>query len=156
MLRAQLVPAAHPCLLRLNRAETSAMSILLEKTAEPQVQSRVKPGFHLLMACACSVVLLATLLACKLASLRPPNPLGLTIGLAFVSAVVFTVTIYWHEKEKMDLRDAALTIPWVFFLAITIPLLVLAAARLDMPLQDANLARLGRLFCINVPQTVSL
>jgi hypothetical protein len=130
------------------------MSVLIEKTAEPQIQSR-KPGFHLLMTFACSVVLLATLLACKLASLGLPNPLGLTAGLFFVSAVVFTVTIYWHEKKKMDLRDAALTIPWVFFLAITIPFLVLAAARLDMPLQDANLARLDRLFGISVPQIVS-
>jgi hypothetical protein len=131
------------------------MSVLLEKTAKPRIHSRVKPGFHLLMTYACSVVLLATLLACQLASLRPPDPVGLTLGLAFASAILFTVTIYWHEKGKMDLRDAALTIPWVFFLAVTLPLLVLAAARLDMPLQDENLARLDRLFGINVPQIVS-
>jgi hypothetical protein len=131
------------------------MSVLLEKTVEQQIQSRVTPGFHLLMACSCSVVLLATLLACKLASLSLPDPLGLTIGLGFASAVVFTVTIYWHERGKMDLRDAVLTIPWVFFLAVTLPLLVLAAARLDMPLQDENLARFDRLFGISVPQIVS-
>jgi hypothetical protein len=84
------------------------MSVLLVKTAEPKIESRVKPGFHRLMASACSVVLLATLLACKLTSLRLPDPLGLTIGLVFASAVVFVVTIYWHEKGKMDLRDAVL------------------------------------------------
>src|SRR5271154_3486793 len=115
------VPAAHPCLHRLNRGETGAMSVLLVKTAEQKIQSRIKPGFHRLMACACSVVLLVTLLACKLTSLRLPDPLGLTIGLVFLSAVVLVVTIYWHEKEKIDLRDAVLTIPWGFFLAITIP-----------------------------------
>jgi hypothetical protein len=37
------------------------MSVLLVKTAEPKIQSRAKPALHRLMACACSVVLLATL-----------------------------------------------------------------------------------------------
>jgi hypothetical protein len=131
------------------------MSVLLAKTAEPQIQSRIMPGFHLLMACACSVVLLITVLACKLTSLRLPNPLGITIALAFASAVVFTLAIYWHEKEKVDLRDATLTIPWVLLLAATLPPLVLAAARLDMPLQDANLARFDQWFGISVPNIVS-
>jgi hypothetical protein len=131
------------------------MIVVLGKTAERQIQSRIRPSFHLLMAYACSVVLLITLLAGKLASLRLPNPIGLTIALAFASAVVFTLAIYWHEKGKMDLRDATLTIPWALFLAITLPLLVLAAARLDMPLQDANLAGLDRWFGISVPQIVS-
>jgi len=85
------------------------MSVLLEKTAEPQIQSRLKPGFHRLMACACTVVLLATLLACKLASLRLPNPLGLTMGLAFVSAVVFTVTICWHACHLPSPVSACIT-----------------------------------------------
>jgi hypothetical protein len=131
------------------------MSALLEKTVEQQIQARSRLDFHLLMTYAGSVVLLVTLLACKLASLRIPNPLGLLAALAFASAAVFVVAICWHEKGKMDLRDATLTIPWVFFLAATLPLLVLAAARVDMPLQDANLARLDRLFGISVPQIVS-
>jgi hypothetical protein len=131
------------------------MSVLLAKTAEQQMQARIRLDFHLLMTYVCSVVLLLTLLACKLASLRIPNPLGFMAALAFACAVVFVVAICWHEKGKMDLRDATLTIPWVFFLAATLPLLVLAAARVDMPLQDANLARLDRLFGISVPQIVS-
>jgi hypothetical protein len=131
------------------------MSTLLEKAREPQIQSRIRPGFHLLMAYACSVVLLITLLACKLTSLRFPNPLDLMFALAFAFAVVFTIAIYWHEKDAVDLRDAIMTIPWALFLAATLPLLVLAAARLDMPLQDANLARLDQLFGISVPQIVS-
>src|SRR5882724_154047 len=122
-------PAVHQCLLRplqrLNRAEIGPMSVLLAKTAEQQRQARIRLDFHLLMTCVCSVVLLLTLLACKLASLRIPNPLGLLAALAFACAVVFVVAIFWHEKGKMDLRDATLTIPWVFFLAATLPLLVL-------------------------------
>jgi hypothetical protein len=46
------------------------MSVLLEKTAERQIQSRIRRGFHQLMAYACSTVLLIILLAGKLASLR--------------------------------------------------------------------------------------
>jgi hypothetical protein len=131
------------------------MSVLSEKTVEPQIQFRIKAGFHLHMAYACSALLLVTLVAGKLASLQFPNPLSLMIGLAFASAIVFTIAIYWHEKGKVDLRDATMTIPWVLFLAATLPLLVLAAARLDLPLQDANLARLDGLFGISVPQIVT-
>ena len=89
------------------------MSVLSEKTVEPQIQFRIKAGFHLHMAYACSALLLVTLVVGKLASLQFPNPLSLMIGLAFASAIVFTIAIYWHEKGKMDLRDATLTIPWV-------------------------------------------
>ena len=131
------------------------MSVLLEKTTEPQVRSRIMPDFHLLMACACSIVLLLAVAACKLTTLRLPNPLNITIALGFASAVVFTLAIYWHEKGKMDLRDATMTISWVLFLAATIPLLVLAAARLDMPLQDPNLAKFDEWFGFRVPQIVS-
>jgi hypothetical protein len=131
------------------------MSVLSEKTIEPSIQFRIKTGFHLLMAYACSALLLVTMLASKLASLSFPNPLGLMIGLAFAFIVVFTIAIYWHEKGKVDLRDATMTIPWVLFLASTLPLLVVAAARLDLPLQDTNLARLDGLFGINVPQIVT-
>jgi hypothetical protein len=131
------------------------MSVLLEKKTEPLMQSRPRPGFHLLMAYACSIVLLIALLAGKLASIRFPNPLSLTIGLVFASAVVFILAIFWHEKGKTDLRDAAMTIPWGLFLAATLPLLVLAAARADMPLQDSNLARFDGLLGISVPEIVS-
>jgi hypothetical protein len=131
------------------------MSLLLEKTAEPQVPSRTMPGFHPLMAYGCSVVLLLTVFACEVTSLRIPNPLSLLTALGFASAVVFTIAVYWQETGKMALRDAIMTIPWVFFLAATLPLLVLAAARLDMPLQDANLARLDQWFGANVPQIQS-
>ena len=131
------------------------MTVLLEKTAQPQVQSRFMRGFNLLMASACSGVLVITVVACKLTSLRLPNPLGIAIALAFAAAVVFTLAIFWHEKGKMDLRDAALTIPWVLLLSAILPPLVLAAARLDMPLQDANLARFDQWFGISVPNIVS-
>jgi membrane-associated phospholipid phosphatase len=127
------------------------MSILLEKTAEAKVRPTIELGFHLHMAFACSACLLIALLACRLASIHIEGILNFAIGLAFASAVVFTIAVYWHEKGRANLRDAILTIPWSLFLAVTMPLLVLAAARLDMPLQDERFTHLDQVFGVSVP-----
>ena len=131
------------------------MSIVLEKIADPRIQSRVRPGFHLLMAYAFSILVPVMVLACKLASISIPDFSQLAVGVVFIFAVVFTLAVYWHEKGKMDLRDAAMTIPWSILLAIVIPPLVLAAARLNRPLQDEHLAHVDQLLNISVPQIVS-
>ena len=131
------------------------MSILLERTVVSQLQSGKRPGFHLVMTYAYSALLLITLLACRLASISIPNPGQLALGIASVFAIVFTLAVYWHEKGKLSFRDAIMTIPWVVLLAVTVPPLVLAAARLDLPLQDAHLARMDHLLGVSVPQIVA-
>lgn len=130
------------------------MSVLLGEPIESQVSLRMDLRFHRLMAYTCSVLLIVTLLACKLESIHIQNPLGLALSLAFITAVVFIVAVYLHEKGRANLRDAITTIPWGVFLLVTVPLSVIAAARLGMPLQDAHLTRLDRLFGVNVPQIV--
>jgi hypothetical protein len=107
------------------------------------------------MAYACSILLLITLLSCRLESIHIQNLSAFAMGLAFATGAVLTVALCWHEKGKTNLRDSTMTIPWTLFLAVTVPFLVLAAARLDMPLQDAHLARLDQLFGISVPEIVS-
>jgi membrane-associated phospholipid phosphatase len=107
------------------------------------------------MAYACSVLLLITLIACRLASIDIRGLSKLAIGIVFISAVVFTLAVYWHEKGKMHLRDATMTIPWVIVLAVIVPPLVLAIARLGMPLQDEHLARIDQVLGVNVPQITS-
>jgi hypothetical protein len=107
------------------------------------------------MAYAYSTLLLITVLACRLASIDVPNLSDLAIGFAFLSAIVLTLAVYWHERGKTDLRDAALTIPWAFLLAVTLSPLVVAIAKLGMHLQDAHLARIDGLFGISVPQITS-
>jgi hypothetical protein len=131
------------------------MSILLEKIAEPRIQSRVRGGFNLLMAYACSILVLVMLLACRLASISLPDLGQLAVGVVFIFAVVFTLAVYWHEKGKMDLRDAVMTIPWSILIAVAVPPLVLAAARLDRPLQDEHLAHVDHVLSISVPQVMS-
>jgi membrane-associated phospholipid phosphatase len=131
------------------------MSSLLEKTAEPQIQPQIRHGFHLLMAYACSTLLLIAWVACRLASIQVPEPLSLAIGFVSVSALVCLLAIFWHEKGKVDLRDATLTIPCALLVAMTTPWLVLATARLGMPLQDALFGRLDQFFGINVSHIVA-
>jgi PAP2 superfamily len=131
------------------------MSLLLQKTAEPRIQSQTGPGFHLLMAYAYSTLVLVTVVACRLASVYVPHFADLAIGLFFIFAIVFTLAVYWHEKGAMNLRDAALTLPWAILLVVTLPPLVIAIAKLDLPLQDAHLARVDQLLGINLPHITS-
>ena len=131
------------------------MSVVLEKTAEPQIQSGSSLSFHLLMAYACSALVLIDWVACRMTAIQIHGVSNLAIGIVFAGAAVFTIASFWHEKGRTDLRDAILTIPWMFFLAAALPLLVLAAARFNMPLQDTNLTHLDRLFGVSVPQITS-
>jgi PAP2 superfamily len=127
------------------------MSVLLENRARLQAPSRIALSFHLHMAYACFALLLIDLLACRLTSIQIHDISSLAIGMVFACAVVFTVATFWHEKGKPEFRDSILTMPWVFFLAAALPLLVLVAARFDMPLQDAHLARLDQSLGFYVP-----
>ena len=81
--------------------------------------------------------------------------LNLAIGLFFLFAIVFTLAVFWHEKGALNLRDATLTLPWAILLAVTLPPLVVAIAKLDLPLQDAHLTRVDQLLGISVPQITS-
>ncbi len=128
------------------------MSVLLKEAAKPQISSRSALNFHLYMAYACSTLLLIDWLVSQLTSLQIHGVWNLVIGIAFASIVVFTIAIFWHEQGKTNLRDSILTIPWALFLATALPLLVLAAARFNMPLQDAHLARIDDSLGINVPK----
>jgi hypothetical protein len=103
------------------------------------------------MAYAYSVLLLVTVLACRLAAIDVAHLANLAIGLFFIFAVVFTLAVYWHEKGAINLRDATLTLPWAILLAATLPPLVVSIAKLDLPLQDEHLARVDQLLGINVP-----
>jgi membrane-associated phospholipid phosphatase len=131
------------------------MSIVLEKTAEPQVLSGSSLSFHLHMAYACSALLLIDWFACRLTAIQIHGVSTLAIGFVFACAVVFTIASFWHEKGRTNLRDAILTVPWMFVLSAALPLLVLVAGRFNMPLQDANLAHLDQSFGVSVPQITS-
>src|SRR5271165_1220400 len=82
------------------------------------------PGFHLQLACAISTYLIAIFACCRLTSTRIADPVGVAIALLAVQAALIPLPIYWHEKRRPALRDAALTIPWAVLLTVTIPVSV--------------------------------
>jgi membrane-associated phospholipid phosphatase len=123
---------------------------------QPLVAFSIKPGFHRQMAFACLALLIVSFAGCSLTSIRPLNPLGLAIGIAVVLGAWLPVPLYWNEKGKMNLRDAALTIPWALLITAFIRFPVAIAARLSagISLQDANLARWDRSLGVSVPGIV--
>jgi membrane-associated phospholipid phosphatase len=57
-------------------------------------------------------------------------------------AILLPVPAYWHDKQRLPLRDAALTLPWTICLVTTVSLPFLVAARLRLPLRDDLLMRM--------------
>lgn len=130
------------------------MSTLLERVDAPQIQYRIDPGFHLRLACASFILLLISVVGCKLTSIHVDID-ARVIAILAMFAIVAPLPMYWHEKQRPALRDAALTIPWVLLLAVILPFPVEIAARLDMPLQDAHFARIDQSLGIHVPNIMA-
>jgi len=131
------------------------MSTMVEKAAKPQTECRVNPRFHVRMAYACSVYLAVALFVSWLAAIRIEYVLQFAIAFTAASAMVLLLPIFWHTRRKWNLRDAALTIPWIFVLVMILPLPILPAARLRMPLQDGHFAVLDQALGVKVPALMS-
>jgi len=110
--------------------------------------------FHRWMACACAGILVISVIACRLALVQ--LSLGDSmIALFVVLAGVLPLPLYWHEKQRIDMREGAMAIVWALVLAIILPISVYAAARAGMPLQDANFSRLDAAFGVSVPSMMA-
>ena len=131
------------------------MSALLENKAEAKLQTIASRSFHLHMAYACLVLVVVTWIACRLTSTEIPRVADFAIGMVFACSVILTIAIFWHERGKTNLRDSILTLPWAIFLAGTMPLLVVAAAKSNMPLQDSSLLRADQFLGFNVPKIMA-
>lgn len=110
--------------------------------------------YHVWMAGACTIILSISAAACIEMSVHTEWSV-LTIGLFLALAAALPLPIYWHERQRIDMRDAAATIPWALILAIILPLSVDAAARVGKPLQDANFVRLDDALGINVQRLMA-
>jgi len=107
-------------------------------------------SFHLRMAYLCAAILCISFTGCRLTSVQITWG-ELMIALFVALAFVLPLPLYWYEKQRADMREAAMTIPWALVLAVILPSLVPLAARANMPLQDAHFARLDQLLGISVP-----
>jgi hypothetical protein len=110
--------------------------------------------FHLRMAYVCAAILCISFTGCRLTSIQIAWG-ELMIALFVALAFVLPLPLYWYEKQRTDMREAAMTIPWALVLAVILPSLVPLAARANMPLQDANFARLDQLLDISVPSIMT-
>jgi len=108
--------------------------------------------FHIQMAYACAAFLVFSLLGCYLTSVHVQDAATSIIALTSGLALVCPLPIYWHEKGRDDMRDAAMTIPWFLLLVVLLPIPIDAFARLGFPLQDFRLARIDEIFAVHIPE----
>lgn len=124
--------------------------------AAPEIAHRFSkiPAFHLQMAIATAAVLLTSILGCRLTLIHVANVPGILIAVVLAIAAVLPLPVYWHEKGKIALRDAALTIPWGFLLAAIIPFPVAIAGRMGMGigLQDFRFLHMDEALGVSVPE----
>jgi hypothetical protein len=130
------------------------MSVLMEKTAEPQIRSRLELGFHLRMAYGSLAVLIISLFGCKLTSIHT-NVSGRVIAIVAMFAMVSPLPIYWHDRGRTAFRESALVIPWGLLLAATLSFPVLIAARMRMPLEDSLFGHIDQALGVSVPGIVA-
>jgi membrane-associated phospholipid phosphatase len=107
--------------------------------------------FHRQMAWGTAVALAISVAGCALTSAHVDNLRSILIGLGVALAMVSPLPLYWHEKGRLAMRDAALTLPWAMLLAVILPIPVGAGARLAFPLQDLHLAQMDAAIGISVP-----
>ena len=124
---------------------------------EPSISIRSRlgavPRFDWLMAFASAAVLAISFAGCRLTLIRIPDLAATAIGTVLLIPIILLIPIYWHEKGKIDLRDAALTIPWCLIFRFALGYTVAVAGRLGMniPLQDELFVRLDHSLGIYVP-----
>jgi hypothetical protein len=117
-----------------------------------------RPAFHLQMAYASTFLLTLTFAGSRLMSIRLKEPTDALIAVAIAIVATMPLPLYWHEKGKLHLRDAAFTLSWAFLLAACIPFTVAIAARAGapMPLQDLRFAWLDQSMAVNVPHIIAM
>jgi membrane-associated phospholipid phosphatase len=71
-----------------------------------------------------------------LEAIRIEDFLPLVMGIVVFTAMFLPVPAFWHQRNRYDLRDAAMTVPWALLLMIFMPFPFLVGARLGLPLQD--------------------
>lgn len=106
--------------------------------------------FHFHMACASGALLAVAFVGCRLTSIQT-NVGPRAAALGAVLAMMLPVPLYWQEKRRKAMRDAALTLPWIAVLVAVLPFPLLIAARLRMPLRDARFAHIDQALGISVP-----
>lgn len=107
--------------------------------------------FHLRMAAAILVLLTVSFVGCLLTGIQVPGLGGTVMAIAAIAAMLLPVPLYWYEKNRSDLLDAALIMLWATAESLLIPFPVRIAARLGRPLQDSLFGDVDRHLAVSVP-----
>jgi membrane-associated phospholipid phosphatase len=123
-----------------------------ERLAEPDIKDNSHKRFHRWMAYTCAALVVVAFAGCWLTGIHSDMGVGEDIiVLAVVLAILSPLPLYWHEKQRIELRESALALAWEAPFAVVLPYLVLIAARLNMPLRDSFLGRADQALGVSVP-----
>ena len=106
------------------------------------------------MAYACGSLLVVSVIGCRLTSVHA-DVASRAVAVGAVLATTFWIPAYWHDKQQIELRDSALTVPWAILISALLPFPLLVAARLRMPLRDDLFARIDEHLGVRVPEIVT-
>lgn len=109
-------------------------------------------GFHFWMAVTAVVVLLISVIGCRLTQVHVPGVGGRILAALIVLAAFQALPLYWHRQGRFALRDSSLTVLWAALLWTALPFPVDVAARLGraFPLRDALFTRLDASLGVNI------
>ncbi|MGA9463521.1 MAG: phosphatase PAP2 family protein [Terracidiphilus sp.] len=99
------------------------------------------------------MLLIFDIIGCAVTRVVVPGLAGILTAFILVVAGVQVLPAYWHSKGRKELRDAALTLPWLALFVVLLPYPIDIATKLGshLPLQDASFARIDTWLGINVP-----
>jgi hypothetical protein len=118
-----------------------------------RIRVSVNMAFHRRIAYILLIVLAVSIVGCKLTQIHT-DVSGRATAIAAMFAMVSPLPLYWNEKGRTKLREAALVLPWEMLFAATLSFPVLVAARLRFPLQDSLFGRIDESLGIRVPVIV--
>jgi hypothetical protein len=106
---------------------------------------------HIVTLAICFVLLLFCAVASHFFSMHHLGMSAILIAAPVLIAPSLLPAACWHQQGKIDKREAALTLPWIFLLMTIIPCVVVVSARLSMPLRDQAFMHLDQHLGFNVP-----
>jgi membrane-associated phospholipid phosphatase len=112
-------------------------------------------SFHLGMALAIAALLVISLAGCALTDIELPGLGASAMVYLVLSAMLLPLPAYWYERGRADLLDSALTLLWALLQTLIVPILVLVAARLRLPLQDSLLGSADGHLGVSVPAVMA-
>lgn len=125
--------------------------------AHPPLNTKARLVFHLEMALVYLAVSVFSIVGCCVTSIRVPNLFAMVLVCVVLIIIVMPLALWYNEKGKFDLCDAALTIPWAIALLMLLPFPLAVVARLSMhrELQDAQLTRIDQYLNAGVPSIIA-